>query len=29
MFADNTKIWAKIAVWEEAGSLQEDLNRLV
>jgi len=29
MFADDTKIWAKIAVREDAGSLQEDLNRLV
>jgi len=29
MFADDTKIWAKITVLEDAGSLQEDLNRLV
>ena len=29
MFADDTKIWAKITVREDAGSLQEDLNRLV
>ena len=29
MFADDTKMWAKIAVREDAGSLQEDLNRLV
>ena len=29
MFANDTKIWAKIAVWEDANSLQEDLNRLV
>jgi len=29
MFAIDTKIWAKIAVWEDANSLQEDLNRLV
>jgi len=29
MFADDTKIWAKIAVREDANSLQEDLNRLV
>jgi len=29
MFADDTKIWPKIAVREDAGSLQEDLNRLV
>jgi len=29
MFADDTKIWTKIAIREDAGSLQEDLNRLV
>jgi len=28
MIADDTKIWAKIAVREDAGSLREDVNRL-